>query len=129
MSARLTRQSLAQAVYQLSQQASNQADFARQLAAYLVSEGRVKELDLLLRDLDRLQFRDFGVLEIQTTSARPLSDSIKQTIKSLFPAQTSHIRETQDAGLIGGVRVRAQDQVLDVSVRTKLRQLKQAIKV
>lgn len=124
----LSRNQLAGALLTLIQDEPDMAVLAEKIAAYVIAEGRISELDLLMRDVERLQHKQTGRLEIHATSARPLTDRVRQSIQALFPAEEQVFHETQDKDLVGGVRVRAQDQVLDLSVRTRLRRLKQSVK-
>ncbi len=123
------RKQLVAALLQLAEQQRDPKVLAQKIAAYLISEGRVNEIDLLARDIERLQYQATGTLEIHAVSARTLSSNVKQAIIGLFAAKNIILHEDIEQDLIGGVRVRAQDQVLDLSVRTRLRHLRQDTKI
>ncbi len=107
----------------------NAAQFGHEIAAYLLSDGRVHELDSLMRDI--MQYRaDQGTLEVIATSAHPLNDivraDIRTQIRELYPAAKNIIiSEQSDENIIGGVKLELANQQLDVSVRAKLNQFKQ----
>ncbi len=129
MSSQVSRKQLAEAVVALASKSTDAKDLARSIAAYLIDEGRLGEIDSLIRELEFTVNRQTGQLEVHATSAHELTDSVRKAIEGLFMAKHITLHEEIDPGIIGGVRVRAHDQVLDLSVRTRLRQLKGSIKV
>lgn len=110
-------------------QTTNAKELSQEIAAYLLSEGRVGELDSLMRDV--MQYRsDNGTVEVVATEAYELSDAvradIKQLVVNLYPeAKEIIISEVIDSNAIGGVRLEFANSQLDLSVRTKLNRFKQ----
>ncbi|PIZ61688.1 hypothetical protein COY17_03765 [Candidatus Saccharibacteria bacterium CG_4_10_14_0_2_um_filter_52_9] len=103
--------------------------YSQQLAAYLLSERRVSELDSLLRDV-QADWAAAGFVEVIAASAHPLTVAIKadirQQVKRLYPAAKQIIvTEAHDPDLIGGVRLSLANQQLDMSVEAKLNKFKQ----
>jgi F0F1-type ATP synthase delta subunit len=102
---------------------------ATEIAAYLLDENRVGELDSLLRDVQ--QYRaDAGTVEVLARSAHPLTDSVKSDIeaqvRSVYPgAQQIIITELHDESVIGGVKLQLAHEQLDLTVRSKLNRFKQ----
>src|ERR1700761_6381375 len=97
--------------------------YARELAAYLLSERRVGELESLLRDV-QADWAARGYVEILARSAHPLSDPVKNDIaarmKPLFPRiDKIVITEITDPSVIGGVQIQLADRQLDLSVEGK----------
>lgn len=104
-------------------------NFATEIAAYLLSEGRVSELDSVLRDV-RTDWAQDGYVEVLARSAFPLSTEVKADITAqvsvLYPAAKQIIvTEVHDPDVIGGVRLQLADQQLDLSVEAKLNRFKQ----
>ncbi|HUB93359.1 MAG TPA: F0F1 ATP synthase subunit delta [Verrucomicrobiae bacterium] len=104
-------------------------EYARELAAYLLSERRVGELESLLRDV-QADWAANGYVEVLASSAYPLTDMVKRDIaariKPLFPeADNIIVTEVQDPSVIGGVQIRLADRQLDLSVEGKLNTFKQ----
>ncbi len=103
----------------------------REVAAYLLSEKRVGELDSLLRDIS--QYRaDHGRVEAEAVSARPLSalvqDDLKAALRTVYPAADKiTINERIDKTVVGGVRLQLANQQLDASIRAKLNKFKQLV--
>ena len=121
------RRELAEALFALVGSSADGKKLAKALAAYLVVERRTKDVNSLLRNLEQLRLTRDGVLEVSAASARPLSAETIKAIKALFDEKHIIVHEQQDPSLIGGVRVRAHDRQLDLSVRTRLQRLKKGI--
>ncbi len=99
-----------------------------EIAAYLLSERRVGQLDSLLRDL-QAAWANAGQVEVIAASRYPLTAELKDTIKSqisaIYPAvKRIIITEVHDPDVVGGVRLTLPDRQLDVSVRSKLNKFK-----
>lgn len=105
------------------------ADLSREIAAYLLQEGRTGELNSLMRDVIELRAEQ-GNIEAIATSAFPLSiesrAEIEAVVQELYPSAKSIIvSETHDDHVIGGTKLIIANRQLDVSIRTKLNHLKQ----
>lgn len=98
-----------------------------QLAAYLVQHNRAGELDQIVNDIAHELFEQKGELVVDVTSARPLTDTVRSELQKILKDETGakqvSITETVDPSLLGGLVARTPDAQLDVSVRTKLKQL------
>jgi F0F1-type ATP synthase delta subunit len=102
---------------------------SQQIAAYLLSERRVGELDSLMRDV-QADWAEAGIVEVLASSAHPLTAGIRaditKQIKKLYPqAKQIIVTEIIDVSVIGGVRLNLSDQQLDLSVQAKLNKFKQ----
>ena len=71
-----------------------------------------------------MRFTHDGILEATVSSAHDIDSTIERRINDLFGAKKVYIRSEQEPSLVGGVRVRALDKQLDLSVESKLKQLK-----
>ncbi|MEJ0073706.1 MAG: F0F1 ATP synthase subunit delta [Candidatus Saccharibacteria bacterium] len=103
--------------------------YAREIAAYLLAEGRVGELDSLLRDV-QADWAAKGYVEVLARSAHPLSAEVRKNIgtqvKKLYPkADKVVVTEVADPAVIGGVQLDLADKQLDLSVEAKLNKFKQ----
>ena len=96
------------------------------LAAYLVEHRRTNEAELVIRAVEQALV-DQGVIVADVVSARSLSDEAKRAIESQLKADTNatsvQLRTAVDGSLIGGMRLRYGDTLLDASVATKLERL------
>jgi F-type H+-transporting ATPase subunit delta len=96
----------------------------------LCRRGRVGSLRAIQITLTQLLDEQKGKQRVQVTSAMPLNDeqreSIRGQLKTTF-GKESVLEETVDASLLGGIILRIGDQVYDGSVNGKLQQMKQAV--
>lgn len=102
---------------------------SNEVAAYLLSERRISELDSLLRDV-QADWAKAGYVEVMASSAHPLSATAKaeitKQIKRLYPqAKKIIVTEVHDPEILGGVRLNLADEQLDLSVEAKLNKFKQ----
>lgn len=105
--------------------------FDREVAAYLLSEGRTDELDSLLRDV-QADWAAAGHVEVIARSAYPLTATvqadIRREVKKIHPqARQIVINEVTDPDVVGGVRLNLPNQQLDLSIRSKLNRFKQSV--
>jgi F0F1-type ATP synthase delta subunit len=101
---------------------------SREIAAYLLAEGRSKELNLIIRDVIKLR-AEKGFIESTATTAHELEPAadklIHDLIKSVRPdAKKIIIDHKKNPFVIGGVQLDIINKRLDLSVRAKLNKLK-----
>jgi F0F1-type ATP synthase delta subunit len=101
----------------------------REVAAYVLGEGRVGELNSLMRDVQE-DWARAGYVEVLAASAHPLSTEVRRDIesqiKTVYPdAKQIIVTEVLDPEVIGGVRLSLANQQLDLSVEAKLNKFKQ----
>ena len=104
-------------------------EFSKQVAAYLLAERRVSDLDSIMRDVQQ-NWADKGYVEVLAASAHALTADIKSDIaaeiKRHYPAaDTVVVTEVHDPAIIGGVQLSLANQQLDMSVEAKLNKFKQ----
>jgi F-type H+-transporting ATPase subunit delta len=104
-------------------------EYAKEIAAYLLSEGRIGEVDSLLRDV-QAEWAEQGYVEVLARTAHSITDDEKEEIKRqvgvLYPAAKQIVvTEVADPQVIGGVRLSLANQQLDLSVEAKLNKFKQ----
>lgn len=125
------RTRIARIIADRSRKAGASKLLSQEVAAYLLAERRVNELDSILRDVQADWAQD-GYVEVIASSAHPLNPSVKTTIseqiKRLYPqAKRIVITEAHDPAVIGGVRLSLANQQLDLSVEAKLNTFRQLI--
>lgn len=125
MPARLSRRKIA--AHYAEQLRLGNKKTPKELAAYLIETGRVRELDLIVRDIEAALV-ERGVLLADIASARELSSSAVKEITAYLKSQTNasdiHLRTTVDPDLLGGVRITTPGGELDATLRHRLNQLK-----
>jgi len=80
MAKKLSRKELARTIARLIHEGDT-ARLAQEVAAYLIAERRVKELDSLMRDVTLIRQQEYGVTEATATTALPLSAEVQRDIK------------------------------------------------
>lgn len=107
----------------------DQAQFAREIAAYLLETSRTGDVNSLAREMVKARTEQASIVEVTAVSAHELSDSVRSDIRTLteklFPqAKYIVLNERQEADIIGGVRLELPDAQLDLTVRGKLNRFK-----
>lgn len=102
---------------------------SQEVAAYLLKERRVNELDSVLRDV-QADRAEAGYVEVIASSAHSLDAKtradITKLVKAIYPsAKQIIVSEVHDPSVIGGVRLSLANQQLDLSVEAKLNKFKQ----
>jgi F0F1-type ATP synthase delta subunit len=106
---------------------ARQSEWLRATAAYLLEEHMSDDVNLITNDIAHELFEQSGHLLVDVTSARRLTDSVRKELGRMMREATGathiEIAEHTDLDLLGGLVARTPDAVLDVSVRTRLKQL------
>lgn len=122
---RLSRRKIA--AYYADELQAGKKDIAKKLAAFLVENRRMRELDLIVRDIEEALV-ERGVLLADIASSRKLSaeaaKAVEAYLKKTTEAKTVMLRETVDPALLGGVRVAIPGRELDATLRHRISQLK-----
>lgn len=121
---------LSQIIILLLERGDSPKVVAEKIAAYMVSQGCSDQVDMLVRSLAQVMHSMTGRLEVDVKSRHELTADVRRVIAHLFSDQGRvTLSEKIDPSLLGGARIVANDEVLDVSVRSRINALKQAVKV
>jgi F0F1-type ATP synthase delta subunit len=106
---------------------------AKSIAAYLLEERRVNELESLLRDVQKA-WANKGHVDVLARIARPLSDTTYKQLAIPFnqvysSAKTVNVTPIVDPEVIGGASLELGEQRLDISFARRLSRFKKAINV
>jgi F0F1-type ATP synthase delta subunit len=104
-------------------------ELSKEIAAYLLQNRRVGELESLLRDVELL-WAEAGHVEVVATTSHPLStdnkNEIKSEAKSIYPAaKTININEIIDESLLANIRLNIINKRLDLSAKASLNRFRQ----
>jgi F0F1-type ATP synthase delta subunit len=124
-----SRTRVAQTIADRTLRDGSKKKLSQEIAAYLLTERRVGDLDSLLRDV-QADWAEAGFVEVLAASAHPLTATVRanieKRIKSLYPgAKRVIVTEVHDPEVIGGVRLSLANQQLDLSIEAKLNKFKQ----
>lgn len=92
----------------------------------LVHNNRLGLVASIAQQFEAFKADDEGYVEVEVTSAYTLTKEDKQSLTGSLEKKLSkkvHMNVTVDKSLIGGVLVRAGDQVIDGSIKGQLQQL------
>lgn len=104
-------------------------DISKAVAGYLIESNKTSEVNSLIRDCIDLRAKNKGIVELDATTAFPISaeqeDQIKKLAKSIFDnVDQVIIHKTIDKKVIGGINLSFANQNLDLTVRAKLNKLR-----
>lgn len=105
---------------------------AQNLAYLLVQKGRVGVAGSLLEEYQRFLDEQEGIAPVEIITAVPLSDQQQQEIAEQLQTLVGkqlRLSVREDPTIIGGLIARIGDQVLDGSSRTRLRSLRENLRM
>ncbi len=125
--AKESNQTIARAVLTDIANGTPMSQITASLAAYIIEEKRIGDLNAIIRDIEQQLLSETGKLYIHVTSANELSremtESIKQTFKSKSQAKEIIIETTINTDVIGGVKCETALQRLDLTILRQLQRL------
>jgi len=118
------RTELAEIIGKKLKGSSSSRTLAKEVAAFLMEENRVHDLESLMRDVMAYR-QDQGVVEAEVASAHPIDDSIMREVKQLIAAKYPHakkiiVHQHIDATIVGGLTISLANEKLDMSIKSKL---------
>ena len=128
MGAKISHRALAKTIArELVDAPGRRQHWIKALAAYLVENNLTDRSDAIINDVTREIFALNGDLLVRVTSARPLTAGLRDDIEQLLRQHTGARRvildESVDPSVLGGIIARTPDAELDLTVRSKLKQL------
>jgi F-type H+-transporting ATPase subunit delta len=99
------------------------------LAAHLIETGRLREVELITRDIEAALARK-GVVVAEIASAHELTAATRTAITSYLKhatdAKSVQLNESVQPELLGGVRIAVPGAEMDASLRRKIMKLRAA---
>jgi F-type H+-transporting ATPase subunit delta len=92
----------------------------------VASKGRLGELPQIFHAFARLVDEHRGIVEVEVHVAQPLTEEGRRCVEEGLRRSLKHdirLRQHVDAALIGGLKIRIGDRLLDASVAAQLRQI------
>lgn len=123
-----SRHHLAEVIAEKTLHVTDAKLLAKEIAAYLLDNKQVGDLQSLMRDI--IQYRaNNGIVEAIAASASELPqdvlDDIKKMLEANYPAAKRIIvRQKRDDSVVGGLRIDMANEQLDMSVKAKLNTFK-----
>ena len=92
---------------------------------------RIQNLPAIITKYEELVHKAAGIVNAEVQTAVPLSDEqvsrLKEKLAQRYQANEVRLTQSVDENLLGGVIVKANDQILDGSLATKLAAISQSI--
>ncbi len=109
------------------------ANFARGILEFtllVARKRRVEYLPLMIEEFRDLVADERGLIKAEVTAAHQLSAEQREKLVSKLQqklGKTVELSEKQDSSVIGGIRVRLKDDVIDGTVENDLRKLRERL--
>lgn len=123
MATRLSRRKIAAYAVDKLMNGDSKKTVLREVAAYLITTRRTRELELLVRDIEDL-LAERGVVVADVVSAHALTAATRAEIKKMVGADSLQLRESVDPSVLGGVRIDLPGKRFDGTIQRKLTALK-----
>ncbi len=127
--AKTSTKDIARALYESTKDKSG-AELTRLLqnaVTFLAKNRLLSKSPEILEHLGKIRDKDLGIVSAKVTSKSPLAkhtlDEIKRTLKTRYHASDITLHASEDPSLIGGIKIEANDELIDLSLKNKLRQL------
>ena len=100
-----------------------------ELLRILIEDRAVRILPQLARQVLREADRIAGIARVQVTSAETLTDALRQQLRDALgrDRKTVILEETVDPAIIGGLILREEDRLLDLSVQASLKAMEEQL--
>ena len=127
----ITPQKYAQGLYELTKNNDNQNEvnlILRKFVSVLNSNRDLLKIDLILEHFEKKYNKEAGILNVKVFSKFDLNDEIVGELKEYISQKTGfknvNIKIEIDKSILGGIIIKYNDQVLDMSLNNTLKQLK-----
>lgn len=127
----ISRLDIAKVIAEKTLVSNDTANLRSAIASYLLEEGRVGELDSLMREVTAYRAAHDHV-EVTVVSAYPITSEVQKDvlreIKKQYPnAKTYKINKRIDPLVVGGLRIELAGEELDLTIQAKLNTFKRLI--
>ncbi len=96
---------------------------------FIIANNDISKADKIINEFTNTWNKEQGIIEAEIKSARSLDSSVvkflQKYIKEISKAKNVEVDESEDKSLLGGVVVKYGDKVMDGSLRTRLKELKE----
>lgn len=98
----------------------------QKFAALLAKDHKLKQANKIIDEFIHYAKKQDGVVEIEITAARELDDKIIKKIKGNFGDKVEAVIKL-DEDVLGGIKIKMENKILDGSLKTQLNKLKQTL--
>lgn len=127
--AKISAKNLARAIYESAKNKSG-AELERAIentVEFLAKKNLLSKAPEILKCLTHVQNTDLGIVSAKVVSKSPLNkhaiDELKLALKKRYKAEDVILELEENLSLLGGIRIEAKDEVIDLSLKNKLNRL------
>lgn len=102
------------------------SDVLKQFVTLVAREHKLKQMPRIINEFVRLAKKEEGIQEIEIKSARKLDEKTIEKIKHIFGKNVEATNEV-DKKMLGGIKIKTGDKILDGSLKTQLNKLKETL--
>src|SRR5258708_9837933 len=119
----LSNNDIARAIYASSKDKTGHSmeAFLKDTVRFLWKRDLLKRATEILQALDKIINKEHGIVSAKILAAKNPSNHLKHEImeflKKRYNAKEVYLEEKLDGGLLGGVRIEANDEVIDLSLK------------
>lgn len=129
MIGKFDRTKLAEEIIARLEKGQSPESVSKTVAAYLIDSNKTSEVNSLIRDCIDMRARHKGIVELNATTAFPITPQqeaqIQSLAKSIFDdVNKVIIHKSIDEDVIGGINLSFANSNLDLTVRGKLNKLR-----
>ena len=132
--AKISNQDVAAAIYKSLKDkvGSRYKDSLANVVNFLARKRLLSQAPEILRKLERIMDKEKGTLRVELSSARPLGTQVKHDLANMierrYRAREIIFREEVDESLIGGFKVELNDEIIDLTIKNKIKKLEEHLK-
>lgn len=128
MKRKTSNKQLAEALYQVTRGLKGEklAQTLRGFMALLMRSHKLKQAGRIIEEFVKFSKKQDGIVEIEVTTARGLDDGTMLHIKKAFGEKVEE-KLVIDENVLGGVKIKTNDKILDASLKTQLINLKKTL--
>jgi len=126
--AKNTPKQYAVALYEITEKLSG-AKLSEALTEFVALVGRehkTKQFDKIIKEYESYAKKKEGIVNIDIISARELETKLLNKIMHIF-GKNVEAEVTVDESILGGIKIKTEDKILDGSLKTQLLKLKESI--
>ncbi len=115
----------------LGKSASESEKIVKSFVALLSKKRMLSKSKQIISDFKKISQKEKGIVEAIVTTSHPLADSAEEKIKTFvkkeFGAKEVEIHHKLEESLLGGMKIKIGDTVIDNSLKGRLREMKIAL--
>ena len=116
------------ALYELTKDIKKEdvPDAVQSFLKVIQRNNRLKKIEYIISEYENYAKKREGIKQVEIESAHKLDETVLGKIAKIFGTK-SEISTTIDKKMFGGIRVKVDDVILDASLSTQIKRLKNAL--